>query len=399
MDCSVSKALFVYSDTYSGYSLGDTHPMKLIRLKLTHDLARACNLLDGEGVCIADAPSVEGELLRRVHDPEYLKVLEASNDGHSHPAASRFGLGSADCPIIPGIWDFSILSAGASAQCAQGLNGVGASVAFNIAGGLHHALANRASGFCYLNDPAVAIRWLLEHGRRVAYIDIDAHHGDGVQWLFYDTDRVLTISLHETGQFLFPGTGFEHETGRGAGQGYAVNVPLLPYTDDEVFCWAFDEVVPPFIEAFQPDCIVSQLGCDAFRDDPLTDLDLTTNGFCHMVQSMKELASGHWVTLGGGGYRVNTVARAWTLAWGIMLGRDVSDEIPEAFIAEIQRSGVMESFPEFRCVTKLRDQPYRSPEVSHCRSQAERVVDRLLKEVLPQVKSVSSVAPPELPHR
>jgi len=374
--------------------MGDTHPMKLIRLKLTHDLARACGLLEGERASVIEAEPVDADLVRRVHSPQYLNVLQSVNDGSVSFEASRFGLGTSDCPIIAGVWDYSLLSAGASVQCAEAVSKGEAHAAFNIAGGLHHAMPNRASGFCYLNDPAIAIRYLLERGYRVAYVDIDAHHGDGVQQIFYDSDRVLTISLHESGQFLFPGTGFEQEIGSGAGEGYSVNVPLFPYTDDEVFCWAFDQIVPTFIEAFQPDYLVTQLGCDSFRDDPLTHLALTTNGFCYAVNSLKKLARGRWIALGGGGYRVSNVARAWTLAWGIMSGQEVPEEIPVEFLAELEQSGVMKLFPEFHHLRKMHDPVYTATETQQCRTHAERVVGFLLDKVLPKVKSTSTVPPP-----
>jgi acetoin utilization protein AcuC len=160
-------------------------------------------------------------------------------------------------------------------------------IAFNIAGGLHHALPNRASGFCYIDDPVIIIKELVNQGQRVVYLDIDVHHGDGVQFGFYDTDQVMTISLHEDGHYLFPGTGFMHEMGRGAGLGYSVNIPLYPGTDDETYLWAFDAVVPPLIQAFKPESIVTQLGVDPFVDDPLAHLQLTTHGFCRLVERIK----------------------------------------------------------------------------------------------------------------
>jgi acetoin utilization protein AcuC len=174
---------------------------------------------------------------------------------------------------------------------------------------------------------------LVARGRRVAYIDIDAHHGDGVQAAFYDTDKVLTISLHETGETLFPGTGFERETGEGTGKGYSVNIPLPPEAGDELFVRAFTEAVPQRIEQFRPDVIVSQLGVDTFRSDPLAHLNITTEGFCTMVGMIKSLAP-KWVALGGGGYDVTNVARAWTLAWAIMNDVRAPDEIPPSFLQQ-----------------------------------------------------------------
>ncbi|MBI3923373.1 MAG: acetoin utilization protein AcuC [Armatimonadetes bacterium] len=379
------SALFVYSDRFPQYSMGESHPMKLIRLALTRDLIDAYGLLDRPGVLQAEALPAKETALRRIHDEDYLEALQTLNGGMHSPGAYRYGLGSQDCPIIPGVWQLSLLSAGASIQCAEAVHQGAVEVGFNIAGGLHHAQEHKASGFCYLNDPAAAIQWLVDQGHRVAYVDIDAHHGDGVQWLFYETDRVLTISLHESGRYLFPGTGFETETGRGVGEGYSVNVPLLPCTDDEVFCWAFEKIVPTFVQAFKPDFIVSQLGCDTFHTDPLTHLDLTTNGFCRMVQRIKELAGGRWIALGGGGYRVGNVPRAWTLAWALMAGAEVSDELPGEFLAVVDRLDLKSSCPEFEGLKRLRDEPYHSLESGACRREAERVVKYLEKEVLPKV--------------
>jgi len=201
-------------------------------------------------------------------------------------------------------------------------------IAFNIAGGLHHARDDRASGFCYVNDPVLAILYFVDRGYRVLYLDVDAHHGDGVQWAFYDDPRVLTVSFHQDGRTLFPGTGHITEMGTKAGIGYSVNVPMLPGTDDEVFWQGFINIVPNLFETFRPDVIVSQLGVDTFMDDPLTSLELTTNGFCNVISYLREYAPA-WVALGGGGYNVDNVARAWTLAWAIMNGVELPDELPE----------------------------------------------------------------------
>ena len=171
---------------------------------------------------------------------------------------------------------------------------------------------------------------MLRRGLRVAYVDIDCHHGDGVQYAFYDTDRVLTISLHETGQFLFPGTGYTQETGTGRGRGYSVNVPLYPYTGDETYFWAFEQVVLPLLDAFRPDVLVSQLGIDSHYRDPITHLALTTQGFGKVVAEFSGKAP-KWLALGGGGYDLQAVARSWTLAYGVMSEQDLNDEIPGSY--------------------------------------------------------------------
>ncbi len=202
----------------------------------------------------------------------------------------------------------------------------------------------------------------------MAYIDIDAHHGDGVQRAFYRTNRVMTISFHESGNFLFPGSGSEHEMGEGEGVGFSINVPLHPFTDDETYLWAFDEVVPSLIDGFKPEVIVTQLGVDTFYSDPLAHLCLTTNGYSKVIERLKQL-SIPWVALGGGGYEVANVAKAWTLAWAMMNGVDLNDDLPHSFEGVGRRLG-------FRGNT-LRDSPLSIPERQRqeARIQAERAVN------------------------
>jgi acetoin utilization protein AcuC len=248
-----------------------------------------------------------------------------------------------------------------------------ASIAFNIAGGLHHAHANQASGFCYLNDPVLAIYHFLDQGKKVMYLDIDAHHGDGVQWAFYDIPSVLTVSFHQDGGSLFPGSGSANETGRGKGAGYAVNVPMLPGTDDEVFLRGFEYLIPRLMDAFKPDVIVSQLGVDTFVEDPLASLELTTHGFCRVIGYLTEKAPA-WVALGGGGYNLSNVARAWTLAWAIMNGVALPDELPEA----MKRSPSMRFFGDQR----LRDDERKGPPRMECRRHMEACLEYLKENVL-----------------
>jgi acetoin utilization protein AcuC len=254
-------------------------------------------------------------------------------------------------------------------------------IAFNIAGGLHHAMRSRASGFCYVNDPVIGIMRLLNRGKRVVYIDIDAHHGDGVQKAFYDTDQVLTISLHETGYTLFPGTGFEYEIGegKGEGEGYSVNLPFPPETEDDIYVWAFEEVVPELIHAFQPDVVVTQLGVDTFYDDPLTNLQLSIFGYERVLKRIRDLTP-KWVALGGGGYNISNVARAWTLAWSVMNGIELNEDLPEPFFKEAEKVGVEER--------GLRGGP-RIPQHSlneESRAEIERVVGYIKKTIFPMIK-------------
>jgi acetoin utilization protein AcuC len=372
------RTAFIYTDAYFDYDYGPSHPLKIIRLKLTYELIHDYGLLSLPSVRCIITKRAEEEDLTTFHSQEYVTLLKQASEGYETGDAYAFGLGPGDNPVFPGLYDWSLLVTGATLQAIDFVaNGEG-EIAFNIAGGLHHAMRSRASGFCYINDPVIGIMRLLNRGMRVAYIDIDAHHGDGVQKAFYDTNKVLTISLHESGYSLFPGTGFEYEIGEGEGEGYSVNLPFPPYTDDEVYVWAFEEIVPPLIHAFRPDIVVAQLGVDSFYNDPLTSLHLTIHGYEKIIRRIKDLAP-RWVALGGGGYDVSNVARAWTLAWAIMNRIELSDELPETYIKKAARSGIYEK--ELRGVLKSNPNSQRKD----VRMEAERVVSYLRKTVLPKV--------------
>ncbi len=372
------KTAFVYTDAYLDYDYGPTHPLKIIRLKLAYELIRAYGLLSLPSVQAIITRKAEEDDLATFHSKEYLGILKQANDGHLRGDACSYGLGPGDNPIFPGLYDWSLLVTGATLQAVNFVASGEREIAFNIAGGLHHAMRSRASGFCYINDPVIGILKLLRMGKRVAYIDIDAHHGDGVQAAFYQTNQVLTISLHESGHSLFPGSGFEYEIGEGEGEGYSVNLPFDPYTDDEVYLWAFEEIVPPLIYGFRPDIVVSQLGVDSFCDDPLTNLHLTIHGYEKIIRRIKEL-SPRWVALGGGGYDVSNVARAWTLAWAVMNGFELNDQLPESYLKKAAESGIHGR--ELR--GDLKSHPHRQGE--DIQTEAERVVNYLKKTVFPKV--------------
>jgi acetoin utilization protein AcuC len=325
------KTALVYSDAWTGFDYGPTHPLRMERLGLTYRLMDACGLtaLPASRV-LAPSPAPDAAL-RQFHTPEYLEVLRAAGAGRDVPAAHRYGLGPGDNPIWPGMYEASALACGGSVQAAELVATGEVARAFAFAGGLRHAMPGRASGFCYMNDAVLAIMALQARGLRVLYVDIDAHHGDGVQYAFYDRADVMTISAHERGDRLFPGTGFAEEIGEGAGRGYAVNLPLQPYTDDAVYLEAFDAVVPPLCRAFRPDVVVAQLGIDSHRTDPLTHLALSVEGFAEAVRRIVAM-SPRLVALGGGGYDIGNVARAWTAAWALMNEVALPERLPEPFL-------------------------------------------------------------------
>jgi acetoin utilization protein AcuC len=331
------SAAFYYSPVIMNYSLGPHHPLKPIRYVRTYDLLAAYGIFGDENPVLEPRPA-DFELVRRTHADDYLEALQRLNENPSDPIQHRYGLGPGDTPAFRGIFDVSMLYTGASVDGAEYIlagikNGEASPRAHNSGGGLHHAMFNRASGFCTLNDAAVAIHRMLETLDRVAYIDVDAHHGDGVEALFYDDPRVLTISLHESGQWLFPGTGFPQDIGRGEGRGTAMNVPFAPYTGDETFLWAFGEVVPRALDEFKPQAIVTQFGADAHFDDPLAHLVLTTRAYEEMLAYF-DLLKLPWLALGGGGYNVDTVPRVWSMVYAALAGVTLPDELPEGYVRQ-----------------------------------------------------------------
>jgi len=370
------KTALIHSDQYTRFDYGPDHPLRMERLGLTWRLMEAYGLTTLAGVKVWAPEPADEAALARFHAGEYLEVLKAVSGGVHLPEAYRYGLGAGDNPVFPGLWEASCLAAGGSLLAARLVADGEVERAFHFAGGLHHAMPDRASGFCYVNDPVLAILALRERGWRVCYVDIDAHHGDGVQFAFYADPNVLTISTHERGDRLFPGTGFVEEHGEGAGQGYSVNVPLEPYTEDEVYHEAFEAVVPPLLGAFKPDVVVAQLGIDSHHTDPLTHLSLSVQGFARAVARIVEL-SPRLVALGGGGYDLTNVARAWTAAWAVMNGRELAAELPPAF-AEDMRCFYFRS-------PSLWDPPSEIPAVIRGRAQefARRQVEAVRRSIFP----------------
>lgn len=329
----VREEVLVFNKDFSHHSYGANHPLKVERLQLTMDLISAYGLFDGSEPDWVEAPEADEQDLLLIHSPKYLQILKEANDGKAPSGGWKYGLGSGDNPVFPGLYDWSLLVTGATLECVRQIREENRKIAFNIAGGLHHAMKSRAAGFCYLNDPAVGIAKMVKDGLRVVYLDVDVHHGDGVEAAFYDTDQVLTISLHQHGHTLFPGTGFPDEMGKGKGRGYAVNVPLAPGTDDDLYLSVFIEVVPPLVRAYNPDVLVTQLGVDSLTTDPLATMNLTVNGFSKLIEEMKSWDL-KWVALGGGGYNMMNVARAWTQAWATMRGIQLPDDLPESFVQQ-----------------------------------------------------------------
>lgn len=336
----MTRTAFVHGQGGPTYNLGDDHPMTPLRRQLAVDLIRAYGLDRTEGVVpIAPRPATDAEI-ERVHAPAYVAAVRKYSETPALSAtweAGQWGLAAGgDTPAFKGMHEAAAAVCGASIEGAMAVWEGRADQAFVAGGGLHHAFANKAAGFCVYNDPAVAIQAMLDAGaERIAYIDIDVHHGDGTQWIFFEEPRVLTCSVHETGRYLFPGTGGMAERGVGAAEGTSINVPLPPYAGDRPYLRAIEDVIAPAVLDFAPDVIVTQDGADPHHADPLAHLQVTMAAFPRAYRALHELAraasGGRWVALGGGGYTFQVVPRAWTMLFAEMLGVELPDAIPEAW--------------------------------------------------------------------
>lgn len=329
----------VWDEALRSYDFGPGHPLAPIRVELAVRLAREFGLLDSSALeILTPVTPASTDALLAVHDAEYIAAVQRASLNPRDTDIAR-GLGTPDDPVFAGMHDAASLVAGATLMACSAVHSGRAQHAINIAGGLHHAMPGAASGFCIYNDIAVGIAWLLEQGvRRIAYIDVDVHHGDGVQEMFYDDPRVLTISLHESPLSLFPGTGYPQDSGGPQAVGTSVNVALPAGTGDQGWLRAFHAVVPQALEAFEPEVIVSQHGCDSHIDDPLAHLMLTIDGQRMSYEAIHRwahrYAQGRWIALGGGGYEwVDVVPRAWThlIAEAIGSPIDPHADVPTGF--------------------------------------------------------------------
>lgn len=336
------EVALVYSTALDAYDFGPQHPLRPERVSLAVALMEAYGLVaEGALVPLAPRPATEDELLR-VHDRAYVDAVQRFSASGRAIIGER-GIGPGDTPPFKGMHEAAALIAGATTVALEAVTSGRFTRAFSPAGGLHHAHRDHAAGFCVYNDVAVAIAAALDRdpALRIFYLDIDAHHGDGVQEAFYAEPRVFTLSIHESGRHLFPGTGFPEEHGEGAGLGTALNVPMPPNAGDEDYALVFDEVVVPAVREFAPDLIVAQCGADAHRSDPLTHLALTLGGFRDLYRRIVVLADeccgGRLLATGGGGYSwPSYVPRAWTMLAAELVGRELPEELPEAWL-ELQR--------------------------------------------------------------
>ncbi len=328
----------VWDDGFVNYDLGPYHPLRPTRVKLTYELIRSKGILKNEAVEVVKARIASREEILLFHEDGYVKLVEQ----YSRKGSGLLDAG--DTPAFKGCYEATSLVVGASLVGADSIMSDRLSHAFNPSGGLHHAHPERASGFCIFNDPAVVIAYLKSkyNIKRLVYLDIDAHHGDGVMYGYYDDPVVLDIDFHESGDYLFPGTGYQYETGKGDAQGLKLNIPLPPATGDQAYVEAFRQVAPDAVREFRPEIILIQCGADGHLDDRLAHLRLTTNAYSEIVGEMHRLAhglcNGRLLLFGGGGYTLANVPRVWTVAFATLAGVRLDDEIPSDWAKEFQAS-------------------------------------------------------------
>ena len=377
----VTRTGFVGRDALGAYDLGDDHPLSPTTRRLAVELIRSYGLLDRDDVVEIEPRAATDEEIEKVHAPAYVAAVRRYSADPALAAAweaANWGLAAGgDTPAFAGMHEAAAGICGASITAALAVWDGTVDQVFCPGGGLHHAFANRAAGFCIYNDPAVAIRALLDAGaERVAYVDVDVHHGDGTQWIFYDDPRVLTCSVHEGGRFLFPGTGGLAERGVGAGEGASINIPLPAFAGSKPYLRAVDEVIAPAVRAFRPDVLVTQNGVDPHHADPLAHLQVTMGAFPRLWRSLHDLAfdaaGGKWVALGGGGYNPDVLPRAWSLLFAEMVGAELPDAIDPAWLA-LARERVGRDF-----TPRLMEDPGPDVPLEHrekADAEAERVVD------------------------
>jgi acetoin utilization protein AcuC len=381
-------AAVIHDSILETYGFGEGHPFNPLRVRMTLELCEALGLFEGYEF-VESEPASEQDLCT-VHSLTYIRLVQQAAAGLADPAELRhYGIGSSDNPVVPNVHEACSRVAGAVLKACRMVMGGEVDHAMCISGGLHHALRSQASGFCFYNDAGIAIARLKEEypGIRIAYVDTDAHHGDGVQWMFYDDPQVLTVSMHESGRYLFPGTGGIKERGRGDGAGYSVNVPLEPFTDDESWIRSFEAVVPEVLRAFEPDVILSQNGCDGHKLDPLTHLSATTRFYEHVPNRVHDLAhelcGGRWVATGGGGYDIwRVVPRAWTALWAAASHQHLPEKAPGEWLAKWGRQSHV-ALPRL-----MRDDPLDYPPIERAQQIADtnqRTVEAVLQQTMPLI--------------
>ncbi|CAG9608925.1 acetoin utilization protein AcuC [Pseudoneobacillus rhizosphaerae] len=338
-----SDSIFIYSDDLLNYKFNSHHPFNQFRLKLTLDLLKKHGAIEDR--FIIPPKIATDEQLALIHDVSYIQAVKQAGNGNlAQEIAENYGLGTEDTPIFPGMHEASSFLVGGTLTAVDQVMTGKAKHALHLGGGLHHGFRGKASGFCVYNDSSVAIKYLQEkYQARVLYVDTDAHHGDGVQWSFYDDPSVCTLSIHETGRYLFPGTGNITERGQGKGYGYSFNVPLDAFTEDESWLYSYETSLREVAAFFKPDVILTQNGVDAHYHDPLTHLSTSMKIYREIPKIAHEIAhtycDGRWIAVGGGGYDIwRVVPRAWSYIWLEMTENlNCSGSLPISWVKEWQQ--------------------------------------------------------------
>ncbi|WP_226036548.1 acetoin utilization protein AcuC [Aquibacillus saliphilus] len=337
MNCN---ATFIYSEEFEKYRFNDDHPFNQTRVAMTKDILESENKLDKEQILLPRKAT--DEELSLFHDPSYIDAVKRASVGNlTEDEGFEFGLATEDTPIFANMHDAASLLVGGTLTAVDAVLQGKSEHALNLGGGLHHGFKRKASGFCIYNDGAIAIKYIRQkYNLRVLYVDTDAHHGDGVQWAFYDDSEVCTLSIHETGRYLFPGTGNINERGLKAGYGYSFNLPIDAFTEDESFMEVYESAFREVVEYFKPDVIVTQNGADSHSFDPLTHLSSTMKTYEYIPLLAHELAheycNGKWIALGGGGYDIwRVVPRAWAQIWNVMTSNKIfTGDLPTDWITK-----------------------------------------------------------------
>ncbi len=350
----MKKAVLVDSDKFQNYDFGPSHPLTPKRLLLTRRLIEEFNLLDGTTTEMKEARYATDEEVGLIHGENFIKLLQiASKPNYDGSAMWEIGLGPGDNPIFPNLYESSCLYVGGSLVAADLLMKGEAEHAFNISGGLHHAMGSkamnakgeavdsgrddRASGFCILNDCAISAAYLIKNYgvKKIAYLDVDAHAGDGMAYINYKLPNVLTISIHQHPRTLFPGTCYHTEIGEGEGKGYCINIPIFPYTSEEPYMKILNELVAPILRQYKPEVLITQLGVDSHYTDPLTALALSTNTYKKIAKFIHyithEACNDKWLALGGGGYSPDIVGKSWMIYFAEMAEKEYPDKLPETW--------------------------------------------------------------------
>lgn len=375
----MADKVIIHSDELEKFSYPDTCPFNISRARRVKELLLSLDMYTSdEAIEVAPEPA-DRDILEKIHAPEYLKELKRAGEGHFDTEMLHMGLGTGDCPVFKGMYDYAVLASGATVTGAKMILDGKAKIAFNPSGGFHHAHKYSSAGFCYINDVAMGCQTLTDGGKRVLFLDIDVHHTDGVQEAFYDRNDVMTISLHQNGRTIFPGTGFPQDIGIGDGKGYSVNAPLPMGTYDDAYMKVIRSIVMPLIHSFAPDVIALEIGADALAGDPLAALNLSNNVYGDIIANL--LAFGKPIlAVGGGGYNVENTVRAWALSWTALCGKDNPHE-------SMGLGGVMMESTEWH--GGLRDREVFPDEAA--RQTVDPEIDRVIEEIKKNVFSIHGI--------